>query len=109
MTIPLGATITVTLINPVDADRFGDPTGPATETSVPGCWMWTDLGTENTDHADTVTAIGVLLAPAGTDIRALSRVRIAGQTWEVDGDPLDRQSPFTAAAMVEARLKKVTG
>jgi len=109
VTIPFGNTIEVTVLRPAATDQFGDPTGDPTESTVAGCVMWLDEGSEDTDHADTVTGLAVLVAPPGTDLRAIDQVQVSGQTWEVIGDPLARRSPFTSAQLVQARLRKVTG
>lgn len=109
MTIPFGATTTVTVVRPAGEDGFGDPTGDPTETALPGCVMWVNEGTEDTDHADTVVAPATLVAPGGSDIRATDRIVTDDGTWEVVGEPTDRRSPFTAATLVEAHLRKVTG
>lgn len=109
MTIAFGRTITVTVVRPPASDGFGDPVGPSTTHAVDGCVVWQDESTEATDHADTVTTPAVLVAPAGADVVATDRVTADGVTYEVVGDPLQRRSPFTSAALVEARLRRVTG
>lgn len=109
MTIPFGSTVTVTVVRPAAENRFGDPVGDPVETALPGCVVWVNEGTEDTDHADTVVAPATLVAPAGADIRATDRVVTDDGTWEVVGEPTPRRSPFTSAALVEAHLRKVTG
>jgi hypothetical protein len=109
VTIPFGATITVTVVRPAATDGFGDPTGTATETAVSGCSVWQDEGAEDTTNADTVTTPVRMVAPADTDLRATDRVIVAGLTYEVVGEPVNYRSPFTAAEFLGAYLRRVTG
>lgn len=109
MTIPLGATVTVTVVRPAAPDRFGDPSGAVTTHDVAGCVVWADESGEDTDHAETVTVPAVLVGPAGADILATDRVTVGAATYEVVGEPLERRSPYTAAELVEVRMRKVTG
>lgn len=107
--IPFGTTVTATVIRQAATDQFGDPVGSPATHDIPGCVTWPAPGTENTDHADTVVATRTMAAPADADVVATDRVAVEGATWEVVGDPERYRNPFTAAELIEVRLRKVTG
>lgn len=111
-----GETITIVRPGPPTRDVYGnDVPGLAAEIMVSGCGIAPQGGsgsgsTEIVQGRDTVIVGLTLYAPAGTDIRATDRIRVAGVLYEVDGQPGRFRSPFTGSAgPVVAALTLVTG
>ena len=78
------------------ADRWGDGTeGP--ERTIEGCTRWPRTSEETTDRADAVTSGWMLSAPVDCGITATDEVQMPGDPtwWQVVGDPLPYESPFT--------------
>lgn len=104
---------TVTVLRAtLSQDPYGnDVPSTVTETTLSGVAVLPPAGqvsqsTEQLVQRDMVTTLRVLFAPAGTDLRALDRIRHGALTYEVVGDP----SPYPGAlAHVEANLRRVTG
>lgn len=93
-------------------DAYGnDVPGSPTSLDVEGCSVLPPGGqeaasTEATDARDQVVILRVLLAPAGTDLRATDRVHHGADEYEVHGRPSEYPG---ALAHVAAQLKAVTG
>lgn len=111
-----GETVTIVRPGPPTHDAYGnDVPGAPVEIDVPGCGISPRSanaagGTEIVQGRDTVITGLTLYAPAGTDLRATDRVRIAGVLYEVEGQPGSFRSPFTGGAgPVMAALELVTG
>lgn len=97
---------TVTVITAgTRTDAFGDPqpdwTTPV-ETTVPG-WLAFQSSTEILDGRDATSTVLMLTVPAGTAISRLSRVRIDGRTYQVDGEPMSAWTP-RGEHHIESRL-----
>ncbi|WP_138905993.1 hypothetical protein [Streptomyces chryseus] len=104
--------VTVLRPGPPTRDARGNAKpGPVDEIPVTGCAVLPPAGqtaptVEITDGQQTVIIVRVLYAPLGTDLRPADRIRHAGRTYEVVGEP----SPFVALLPhIEANLKAVTG
>ncbi|MFD8595370.1 head-tail adaptor protein [Kitasatospora sp. NPDC059646] len=93
-------------------DRYGnDVPGVETVTSVDGCRVLPPGGqmaasTEVIAGRNLVTVSVVLFAPATADIRATDRVRYAGETYEVVGEPARYPGRL---AHLEVQLKRWEG
>jgi len=65
---------------------------------------------EDMQDRDQVTAGVFVWLPAGTVVYATDQMRLRGNLYEVDGDPMAWQSPFTGlVAPVQVLLRRVTG
>ncbi len=93
---------TVTVVRPGGRDQYGDPTGTATEFTVPGCLFAPGPSRELGLGAQQTVSDGTVYAPPGTDVRATDRVRVAGVLYSVVGDPQN----WGAAAGVVVVLRK---
>lgn len=107
---------TVTVIRAaMVTDRYGNAVpGSTTETDVTGCAvvppgarLSTTGGAEVVYQRDTVESEMILMAPLETDILPTDRVRHAGTTYDVDGQP--SRFAMTNLRHVAVRLKSVTG
>lgn len=79
------------------------------ETSSPGWVLWPAGSTENVTQEDVVTDLLNALAPAGTDVSAVSQVKVLGQTYQVQGKPFPYVSPLTGTSPgVHLVLKRVS-
>jgi len=102
----------VTLLSRVRSgtDTYGNDVWTTTETVVDGCIVWPRTSSELVQGQDMVIVGLTLLAPAGTTIQPTDQVKVAGVTYEVDGQPGDWTSPFTSwDAGVQVALTRVTG
>jgi hypothetical protein len=97
------------VVRPGEEDGQGDA-GPDTEHTIGPCGYQWNAGEETTSRGDTVTYSGTLFAPAGSDVRALDRVRFDGRLYEVLGSPSDDTSPFSGwRPPMRVRLRDVEG
>jgi hypothetical protein len=93
-------------------DPYGMPVpGSDEELEIAGCAVLPPNGqaaasTESTDGRDQVVVVRVLFAPAGTDLRALDRIRHSGTVYEVHGEPSAYPGPL---AHLEANLRRWSG
>ena len=94
-------------------DERGTPCadwGAATVRRVGGCAVQPSTTSSGRGEArEAVSCDAVLYAPPGSDIAAHDRVRWHGITYEVEGAPMERESPTGAVSHVEARLKRWEG
>lgn len=70
-------------------DTYGNDTpdwSSATSTTVGGCSVQPQIGSEVTVGRETVVSRWLLYAPDGTDLLATDRVEWDGGTYEVDGE-----------------------
>ncbi|MFD1277461.1 hypothetical protein [Streptomyces kaempferi] len=114
--LPSGDDVTIVRPGPPSEDVYGnDVPGAPTEIPVHGCALAPRDGTgaganELLQARDTVIVGLTLYAPYGTDIRATDQVRVAGELYEVDGQPGAFRSPFTSSTgPVVVALELVTG
>lgn len=109
MAVRLGAH-TVTVIRPTGKDTFsGDWLTGATETTVKGCFVQPRSSNEQTDLRDQVVTGLIAFLPAGVDIVATDRLRYAGKTYQVDGDPARWDDDHGVPHHIEVGLREVTG
>jgi hypothetical protein len=109
MPVPLGSD-TVTILRPAAPDWQGDPSGDATETTVPGCMFEPAGSAETNSSGDTVITGDTLWLPAGTDILPADRVRLAdGTVWAVDGRPGRWHDDLGIEDHVQALLRLLEG
>lgn len=105
-----GETVTVLTRSPAGRDAHGNEIWTWAERDVPGCIVWPSGSSEQTEARDTVTDRINVSFPYGTDVSAVSRMRVRGELYEVDGTPEQWSSPLTGwRAGVLVRGVKVTG
>jgi hypothetical protein len=110
MTFQLGTPITlinrsVTGVSPLGNDALGT----AVTTVVLGGFA-PGGSTELVQGQDQIITQPTVYLPAGTNVTAIDRIVVAGQTFEVDGSPNPYCNPFTGwRTPVEVKLKVVTG
>lgn len=90
-------------------DAGSRPVYSKAETSSPGWVLWPAGSTEDVTQEDIVTDILNALAPPGTDVSAVSQVKVLGDAYQVEGKPYPYLSPFTGTAPgVHLMLKRVS-
>lgn len=90
-------------------DNFGDTSGTATETTVPGCSVQPGSAVEQTDRGDLIVTTLTAYLPAAADITATDQVRYGGVVYAVDGEPARWADSLGAADHVQAVLKLTEG
>lgn len=111
MTFPFGETVTlVRRVKAAEPDQFGNDVYTPTSVTVTDCVIWPRGSTEDAQGRDTITTgVAVLMQP-GTAVAGIDAVLIAGQRYEVDGDPQTFRSPFTGRDPgVLLNLTRITG
>lgn len=119
MRFPHGISVTVRRRPPGTVDRFGDPL-PAIEHTVEPCALVNKgsteisnnrMGTEMENNRLNVFTSALLLAPAGADFMPGDEVVTPdGRVWQVDGEPLRPNSPFTGwRPGTKVTLRRYTG
>jgi endonuclease YncB( thermonuclease family) len=105
-------TQTVTLIRRTKGvpDAFGNDTWTTAATPVQAVYA-PGSSSENVGQGrDALTLQPTVYLPGGTDVRAVDAVVIDGDTFEVDGEPIDWRHALTGwNPGVEVRLRRVTG
>jgi hypothetical protein len=105
-----GETVTVLTRSAVTRDAHGNEQWSYTEVEVEGCIVWPTGSTEQTEARDTTTDRITVSFPYGTDVTNVSKMRVRGHLYEVDGTPSQWASPFTGwKAGVEVHGVRVTG
>jgi hypothetical protein len=111
--LPYGQTLVV--VRPGTPGFGGDPGTPEPDRPIPGCAVWPGDTSENTDHADQVTADLTAMIPADTDITATDLVRDpdypvdSGRVCAVVGSPQRYTNPATGTSVTIIRLRRNTG
>lgn len=89
MTFGSRVTETVTLINPGDRDRTGDPIAAAADNSEDGWIFYPDSVTEDTDRRETTVLSGHFIIPATSAATSVMQVqRQDGTKFRIVGVPL---------------------
>lgn len=107
------ATKTVVRIRPGTIMERGTPYPDwenATEVSIPNCvvtWNGTALNQEG--RILGINDNRVLYAPLTADIKEGDRIRYGSKTYEIDGDPMDWNSPTGALDHYVINLKRYEG
>lgn len=105
-----GETVTVLRRSTSGRDAHGNEVFAWSETDVEGCIVWPTGSTEQTEARDTASDQITVSFPYGTDATHVSRMRVRGLLYDVDGTPNVWSSPFTGwRAGVEVRGVRVTG
>lgn len=109
MTMPYGEPVVIIRKTVSGQDKYGNDTWTTSETTVLGA-VAPRVSSEDMQSRDQVTGGMFAWLPAGTTVLATDQFRVRGGVYEVDGDPMAWQSPFTGrAAPVQVLLRKVTG
>ncbi|MFL2002018.1 hypothetical protein [Microbacterium sp. A1-JK] len=91
------AKLTVTRLRFPMRDDFGaqvpDYDEEPDELEISGCWYEPTTSTEVRDGRTAVFTGYTIDAPAGADVIAVDRVRVAGSDFDVEGEPLSVPSP----------------
>ncbi|MDH2424738.1 hypothetical protein [Sphaerisporangium sp. TRM90804] len=113
MPLPLPQGVTIVVLTPGTPvrDSAGNyRPGPDVETEVEGCAVWPTGSTENEDAQVQTAERVTVLAPYGTVATNISRVRVWGAVYNVEGAPLPWASPLTGTrAGIQLQLERVTG
>ncbi len=92
----------------VGEDEYGNDRYGWSEQEYPA-W-WEDLTSTETNVANELATSGYrLFLPAGTPISKGSKVVLAGETFEVIGDPPTQPGGFVVGGYVKAIVQKTTG
>ena len=109
MTFPFAQTVTLVKRVKSGTDALGNDVYTESTTDVPGAFN-PGTSAELVQGQDVVTTQPTVFLPPGTDVSAIDAVDVAGQRFEVDGDPKDWRNPFTGwTPGVEVKLRRVTG
>lgn len=105
--------VTVTLVTTTvtGQDDYGKDILSTVETPSPGWVVWpVTQGSEATQGQDIITDTLVGIAPPGTVVSAVDRVKFNGKTYEIQGNPWSWMNPFTGwEPGVQIDMKAVTG
>jgi hypothetical protein len=101
--------VTVTVVQRTVAGRndYGNATYTESRTDVPGCLVAWSGSTEDQDNADRLTDSATVYDMGHQwPVGAVDRVEIAGQSWEVDGEPARWQGQIGG---IVVQLRRVRG
>ncbi len=105
-----GETVTILRRNTSTRDAHGNEQWTWSETDVDGCIVWPTGSTEQTEARYTTSDRITVSCPYGTDVTNVSRMRVRGLLYDVDGTPNSWSSPFTTwRPGVEVQGTRVTG
>lgn len=83
---PVDVLEAATLTDPYSGEANGQDWDNATRTTVQGCSVQPELGSELLVNRDMVVTRWRLRGPSGMAVTARSRVEYRGDVYEVDGD-----------------------
>ena len=91
-------------------DVYGDVTltfAPAMTYTAP---VWPRTSDEESTPSRSPVVVGLSVAlPRETSVSPRDRFEVRGLTWEVDGEPADYRSPFSARGLVVVNLRRAVG
>ena len=98
-------------VRPGGLDRYGDPVGSPSRTTLPGCAVAPRTSSDVTDRGRQGVIVGMTLyAPHGTDLLHTDQVEVDGVLHDIDGEPGSWVNPFSGwRAGVEVALKRAAG
>lgn len=82
---------TVTVVRKAKVDRLSSDTAAETTHDIKGCAVLPRTSFEQ-DKGWVIVEGRQVIAPYGSDVLATDRVRINGETWNVDGEPGDYEN-----------------
>lgn len=83
---------TITVVREAKVDRLDDPSGTAApEHDIEGCAVVPRTSFEQ-ERGWVVVEGRMIVAPYGADVLATDKVRVDGETWDVDGAPGDYEN-----------------
>lgn len=83
---------TITVIRQAKVDRLAEPAvGAAPEHEIKGCAVLPRTSHEE-ERGWVVVEGRMIVAPFGSDVEATDKVRVDGETWDVDGAPGDYEN-----------------
>lgn len=108
---PRGETVTIVRPSQATRDEYGnDVAGAPVEILVVGCAVAPSGAGEDVQARDQVSSALTVWMPAGTQVNATDKVRVAGVLYDVDGTSRSWTSAFTGlTAPVEVSLTRVRG
>lgn len=90
-------------------DAYGDQTATTTTASTV-CELQQQQAQEHTDPGTIADSSWLLVLPAGTTVKTGDTVTVAGDEYEIAGEPWPARNPRTGAAShIECTAKRVTG
>lgn len=105
----LTLTCTITRRAASTVDAYGDETSTETTTTTV-CELQQRQRTEQTDPGTIAESTWLLVLPAGTGVAAGDTVTVAGDAYEVIGEPWGARNPrTTSTSHVEATVRRVSG
>lgn len=82
----------------------------ATEENIPNCVLaWNDTSMNQEGRVLGIGDSRVLYAPLTADIKEGDRIRYGTKTYEIEGDPMDWESPTGALDHYVINLKRYEG
>lgn len=103
--------VPLTIVNPADkTDRYGntvDDWDNATTLATKG-WRAQVTSSELNDNRSGTVTTETLLVAAGTDVTPRSRVTVAGEQFDVEGDPRHALTP-SGEHHIKLTVRKVAG
>lgn len=98
-------------VDPFSGEEIAEDWNNPTVTVVPNCIIEPRTTSEPVPNGRTAVITGYTVhMPYGSDVTAKDRVRLYGETWNVDGYPFKWKNAFTGHEFgLEVQLKKVDG
>lgn len=90
-------------------DAYGDEIADETIVSTV-CELQQRQRSETSDPGELAASTWLLILPAGTDVRAGDTVTVAGDDYELIGEPWEARNPRTAATShIECTVRRTVG
>lgn len=107
---PYGQTVTLIRRTVSGRDELGNDVYSESPEPIPQAVVAPAGSTEFTQFTDQVTASLTVFLPYGTEVSATDAVEIAGQRYEIQGEPSAWRSPFSGSTSpIQLQLTRVTG
>jgi SPP1 family predicted phage head-tail adaptor len=107
---PYGQTVTLIRRTVTSRDERGNDVYSESPEAIPQAVVQPTGSTEFTQFTDQVSTDMTVFLPYGTKVSAIDAIEIAGQRYEIQGEPSSWRSPFSGnTSPVQLRLSRITG
>lgn len=105
--LPSWCSDTITVKRPKMVDSRGTQVpdwSKATSHTVTGCSVQTGQTSEDRDGRTATALLGTVYLPTGADVKAGDRITFGGNTYVVQGEPMEWRSPTGAVSNLQVRI-----